>query len=145
MSVRAFNCLFVGAALMLALPHAAVAKDLCITLESGPSSPAGVLLVGRNFHVPKAGKCAPWTGFAADTSRSTLIGVGCTSSDGQRLSVNMRFVSAPDVGNPNPIAAFDLGVRLDLPILAGDYQFLFSNGGGGGNAAATACKKVAVP
>ena len=143
MSLRKLCFLIAVVALGCILPRSAAAKDLCITLQG--TNPAGSLLVGRNFHVPNAGKCAPWNGFAADKPRSTLIGVGCTSSDGARLSINMRYVSAPDVGNPNPIDAFDLGVRLDLPILAGGYQYSFPSSGGGSGAAAIACKKVAIP
>ena len=46
--------------------------------------------MGQSFSVPGKGKCKPWTGFnPANKVNAPSVGVGCTSTDGTNLSLNV--------------------------------------------------------
>ena len=74
--------------LMLAVfsPSVALAKNFCVT--GFPNS--SFVLVGVGFTVPSKGSCKAWLGFNPILGRNNPVsGVGCTSSDGSNLSLNL--------------------------------------------------------
>src|SRR5579871_4063296 len=74
--------------LMLAVlsPSVALAKNFCVT--GFPNS--NFVLVGLGFAVPSKGSCKAWLGFNPILGRNNPVsGVGCTSSDGSNLSLNL--------------------------------------------------------
>jgi hypothetical protein len=77
----------VGVLAMVALsPAVAMAKNYCIT--GFPNS--AFVLVGEGFTVPSKGSCKAWLGFNPILGRDNPVsGVGCTSSDGTNLSLNL--------------------------------------------------------
>jgi hypothetical protein len=77
----------VGVLTMVAMsPAVAMAKNYCIT--GFPNS--SFVLVGEGFTVPSKGSCKAWLGFNPILGRDNPVsGVGCTSSDGTNLSLNL--------------------------------------------------------
>jgi hypothetical protein len=75
---------------LIAAPVFATATDYCI--ESGGGWPnGGTSFVGREFAMPAAGNCAPWSGFTKTASSVVLttFGAGCLSSNGKVLTLNL--------------------------------------------------------
>ena len=83
----------------------------CIAVNGGFGS-GGSTFVARNFSMPDASKCTPWTGYTKTAATVILItsGTACLSSDSTALTVS---VSSAD---PN-----FLGVRVQ----AVDYIKMF--------------------
>jgi hypothetical protein len=76
----------------------------CIAVDGGFGS-GGTSFIARNFTVPTAGVCTPWSGFTKTASTVVLItsGTGCMSSSGKVLTVS---VSSQD---PSFLGATKLG------------------------------------
>src|ERR1700678_1918225 len=107
-------------ALLLA-PSIAQAKNFCI---SGFPNPTW-LLVGNGFVVPGKGACKAWLGFnPSNGDNAPTNGIGCTSSDGTNLSLN---VTTSD--SVNGLVEID-SISLALPSKMGTAtgQVLESNG-----------------
>jgi hypothetical protein len=107
-------------ALLLA-PSIAQAKNFCI---SGFPNPTW-LLVGNGFVVPGKGACKAWLGFnPSNGDNAPTNGIGCTSSDGTNLSLN---VTTSD--SDNGIVEID-SISLALPSKMGTAtgQVLKSSG-----------------
>jgi len=77
---------------LILAPGIGQAASFCIKGFPNPSW----LLVGKGFTVPAKGVCKPWTGFnPANGSNDPTNGVGCTSSDGSNLSLNVTTSDEP--------------------------------------------------
>src|ERR1700691_611065 len=76
---------------LLIAPLYASAARYCIALMGGFGS-GGTTFIGEGFELPSEGKCSPWVGFTktASTVVLTTSGVGCTSSDGDVLTVSVN-------------------------------------------------------
>ena len=64
----------------------------CIAVGGGFGAPAfGTTFVARNFSLPAANKCTPWTGYTktASTVVLTTSGTACLSSDSTALTVSV--------------------------------------------------------
>jgi hypothetical protein len=64
----------------------------CIAVNGGFGAPAfGTTFVARNFSLPAASKCTPWTGYTktATTVVLTTSGTACLSSDSTALTVSV--------------------------------------------------------
>jgi hypothetical protein len=64
----------------------------CIAVGGGFGAPAfGTTFVARNFSLPAASKCTPWTGYTktATTVVLTTSGTACLSSDSTALTVSV--------------------------------------------------------
>jgi hypothetical protein len=81
------------AVVLLLVPSVAQAKNFCISGFPNPNW----LLVGKGFVVPGKGVCKAWLGFnPANTNNSPTNGIGCTSSDGTNLSLNVTTSDSED-------------------------------------------------
>ena len=69
----------------------------CIAVNGGFGTSGGTTFVARNFSLPAASKCSPWTGYTktADTVILTTSGTSCLSSDGKALTVSVSSVDPP--------------------------------------------------
>jgi hypothetical protein len=79
---------------------AASPEPYCIAVSGGFGN-GGTTFVARNFSLPAASKCSPWTGYTktADTVILTTGGTSCLSSDNKALTVSVssadpEFVAA---------------------------------------------------
>jgi hypothetical protein len=71
---------------------AAAEAPYCIAVNGGFGAPAfGTTFVARNFSLPAASKCTPWTGYTktASTVVLTTSGTACLSSDNTALAVSV--------------------------------------------------------
>jgi hypothetical protein len=75
---------------LLITPLYASASSYCIAVNGGFGT-GGTTFIGEGFELPSAGKCSPWVGFTktASTVVLTTSGVGCTTSDGEVLTVSV--------------------------------------------------------
>ena len=82
----------VGVLAVLALsPGVVWAKNFCVT--GFPNS--SFVLVGKGFTAPGKGACKAWLGFNPILNHNNPVsGVGCTSSDGTNLSLNLTIAEA---------------------------------------------------
>ena len=69
---------------------AASEAPYCIAVNGGFGN-GGTTFVARNFTLPAASKCSPWTGYTktADTVILTTGGTSCLSSDNTALTVSV--------------------------------------------------------
>jgi hypothetical protein len=69
---------------------AAPEAPYCIAASGGFGN-GGTTYVARNFSLPEASKCSPWTGYTktADTVILTTGGTSCLSSDSLALTVSV--------------------------------------------------------
>ena len=90
-------------------PGAATAAPApyCVAVNGGFGS-GGSTFVARNYTMPAASACLPWTGYTktASTVIFTTTGTACLSSDGKALTVSVASAD-PDF--------------LGAGMLAGDY------------------------
>jgi hypothetical protein len=72
------------------------ATPYCIAVNGGFGR-GGATFVARNFEMPDASKCTPWTGYTKTAATVILItsGTACLSSDSTALTVS---VSSADPG-----------------------------------------------
>jgi hypothetical protein len=106
--------------LALALaPSVASAKNFCVTGFSN----SGFVLVGKAFTVPPKGACKAWLGFNPILGKNNPVtGIGCTSSDGSNLSLNLTTAESGLVEINN--------ISLSLPSLTGTFGGQILSGGG---------------
>lgn len=82
----------VGVLAVVALsPSVVWAKNFCVA-----GFPNGnFVLVGEGFTAPGKGSCKAWLGFNPILGRNNPVsGVGCTSSDGSNLSLNLTIAES---------------------------------------------------
>lgn len=95
----------------------AFAGDYCITQGGGT---VGGTYIGKDFKIPKAGKCANWLGECKGCSPDNVqAGVACTASNGSQVSFGLTtYYLASN-------RQFDW-IRLDLPssIGSGNLNYL---------------------
>jgi hypothetical protein len=74
----------------LIAPLFSSAANYCIAVGGGFGG-GGTSFIGRDFTVPAAGNCVPWSGFTKTATTVILFtsGVGCTSSNGKVLTVSV--------------------------------------------------------
>ena len=77
-----------GLGVLMAAP--AFATPYCIAVNGGFGG-GGTSFVGRNFVMPSASSCTPWTGYTKTASTVILISTGtvCLSSDSTVLTVSV--------------------------------------------------------
>jgi hypothetical protein len=77
----------------------------CIAVNGGFGN-GGTTFVARNFTLPTASKCSPWTGYTktADTVILTTGGTSCLSSDNTALTVSVSSADPLYLG-PGQVAA----------------------------------------
>ena len=75
---------------LLAPLHSFAAEPYCISVNGGFGH-GGTTFVARNFSLPAASKCTPWTGYTktATTVVLTTSGTACLSSDSTALTVSV--------------------------------------------------------
>ena len=63
----------------------------CIAVNGGFGNSGGTTFVARNFTLPEASKCTPWSGYTktASTVILTTSGTSCLSSDSKALTVSV--------------------------------------------------------
>src|ERR1700760_3540137 len=73
-----------------ATPATASPAPFCIAV-SGGFGPGRTTYVARNFALPDANKCTPWTGYTktATTVILTTDGTACLSSDSKAITVSV--------------------------------------------------------
>ena len=76
----------------------------CIAVNGGFGNSGGTTFVARNFTLPEASKCTPWSGYTktATTVILTTSGTSCLSSDNKALTISVSsaaflFTSEPAV------------------------------------------------
>jgi hypothetical protein len=74
----------------LTAPLYSSAANYCIAVGGGFGS-GGTSFIGRDFAVPAAGNCIPWSGFTKSATSVVLTstGTGCLSSNGKVLTVSI--------------------------------------------------------
>jgi hypothetical protein len=78
---------------------AASEAPYCIAVNGGFGN-GGTTFVARNFSLPTASKCSPWTGYTktASTVILTTSGTSCLSSDNTALTVSVSSADPSYVG-----------------------------------------------
>ena len=136
------------AMLMLGLiaPLCSHAADYCIATNGGFGH-GGSTFVGKNFVLPAAGLCAPWSGFTKTASSVIAIsaGTGCRSSDGKALeltisSTDPSFLGSGVIGSDH--IKFCPGGATTCPFGGGTGTGTFSNGSAKPQACTTALVKL---
>ena len=81
-------------------PACSFAANYCIKVNGGFGN-GGTSFIGRNFAVPAAGNCKPWSGFTKTGSTVVAMstGSGCTSSDGKVLTLTVFSTDPPWFGS----------------------------------------------
>jgi hypothetical protein len=94
-----FNRLVVATALAGLIAPVYAASPYCIAVNGGFGN-GGTSFVARNFDMPEASKCTPWTGYTktASTVIFTTNGTACTSDDGTVLTVSVSSADPPYLG-----------------------------------------------
>jgi hypothetical protein len=76
----------------------------CISVNGGFGNSGGTTFVARNFTLPEASKCTPWSGYTktATTVILTTSGTSCLPSDSKALTISVSsaaflFTSEPAV------------------------------------------------
>ena len=71
----------------------------CIAVNGGFGN-GGTTFVARNFSLPAASKCSPWTGYTktASTVILTTSGTSCLSSDNKALTVSVSSADPDYLG-----------------------------------------------
>jgi hypothetical protein len=120
--------------LMLGLiaPLCANAADYCIATNGGFGK-GGSSFIGKNFVLPAAGNCLPWSGFTktATTVIAISAGTGCRSSDGKVLELTISSTDPAYLGSGvagTDHIKFCPGGATNCPIGGGFGAGTFSNG-----------------
>lgn len=119
-------------ALGLLAPLCSNAADYCIATNGGFGN-GGSTFVGKNFVMPTAGLCVPWSGFTKTASSVIAISAGtaCKSSDGKALeltisSTDPSFLGSGTIGSDH--IKFCPGGTSTCPFGGGTGTGTFSNG-----------------
>jgi hypothetical protein len=95
---------------LIAPLHSFAAEPYCIAANGGygATTTFGTTFVARNFSLPAASKCTPWTGYTetADTVILTTSGTACLSSDSTALTVSVSSADPEYVGSGNLVADY---------------------------------------
>jgi hypothetical protein len=90
--------------LQFAVYSFAAETPYCISVNGGFGNSGGTTFVARNFTLPEASKCTPWSGYTktATTVILTTSGTSCLSSDNKVLTISVSsaaflFTSEPAV------------------------------------------------
>jgi hypothetical protein len=81
--------------------HSFAAEPYCIAVGGGFGN-GGTTFVARNFSLPAASKCTPWSGYTktASTVILTTTGTACLSSDSTALTVSVSSADPSYVAQP---------------------------------------------
>ena len=127
--IKASHVMF---ALGLVAPLCSNAADYCIATNGGFGN-GGSTFVGKNFVMPTAGLCVPWSGFTKTASSVIAISTGtaCKSSDGKALeltisSTDPAFLGSGTIGSDH--IKFCPGGASTCPFGGGTGTGTFSNG-----------------
>ena len=120
--------------LMLGLiaPICSNAADFCVATNGGFGN-GGSSFIAKNFVLPAAGLCAPWSGFTKTASSVIAISAGtaCRSTDGKALeltisSTDPSFLGSGVIGSDH--IKFCPGGAATCPFGGGSGSGIFSNG-----------------
>jgi hypothetical protein len=88
--------------LMLGLtaPLCGNAADYCIKTNGGFGN-GGASFIGKNFTLPTAGQCVPWSGFtkAFNSVIAISAGTACRSTDGKSLELTISSTDPAFLGS----------------------------------------------
>jgi hypothetical protein len=89
---------------LIAPVHGFAAEPFCIAVGGGAGVGSGATFVARNYSLPEAGKCTPWTGYTKTASSVILMtsGVSCLSSDSKALTVSVSSADPAWLGVGRP-------------------------------------------
>ena len=120
--------------LMLGLlaPLCSNAADYCISTNGGFGN-GGSSFIGKNFVLPAAGLCAPWSGFTKTASSVIAISAGtaCRSTDGKVLELSISSTDPSYLGSGvigSDHIKFCPGGTATCPFGGGTGSGTFSNG-----------------
>ena len=115
---------------------AASPEPYCIAVGGGFGH-GGTTFVARNFSLPAASKCSPWTGYTKTASTVILMtsGTTCLSSDNKALTVSVSSEGPWYLGAGTLAADYIQLARGDTtePFSGQDYGYF------GGNAEPVSC------
>jgi hypothetical protein len=98
----------------------------CIAVNEGFGN-GGTTFVARNFTLPAASKCSPWTGYTktASTVILTTGGTACLSSDNKALTVSVTSADPSFVGAGTIVGDYIQMSRSDAmePFSGYDYGY----------------------
>jgi hypothetical protein len=79
-------------------PVCSYASNYCIKVNGGFPG-GGTSFIEPTFSIPVPGTCAPWSGFTktADTVIFTTTGTGCTSTNGNILTIAVTSIDPANV------------------------------------------------
>jgi hypothetical protein len=127
--IKASHVMF---ALGLFAPLCSNAADYCIATNGGFGN-GGSSFIGKNFVLPTAGLCVPWSGFTKTASSVIAISTGtaCRSTDGKSLeltisSTDPSFLGSGTIGSDH--IKFCPGGASTCPYGGGTGTGTFSNG-----------------
>jgi hypothetical protein len=127
--IKASHVMF---ALGLIAPLCSNAADYCIATNGGFGN-GGSSFIGKNFVLPTAGLCVPWSGFTKTASSVIAISTGtaCRSTDGKSLeltisSTDPSFLGSGTIGSDH--IKFCPGGASTCPYGGGTGTGTFSNG-----------------
>ena len=111
----------------------------CIAVNGGFGN-GGTTFVARNFSLPEASKCTPWSGYTktASTVILTTNGTGCLSSDGKVLTISVMNADPSFFGAGQARADY---IRLSRPTTTQKFTGQDS-GFFGGSAAPVTCSST---
>jgi hypothetical protein len=122
---------------LLAPIHSFAAEaPYCIAVGGGFGG-GGTTFVARNFTLPTASKCSPWTGYTKTASTVILVtsGTSCLSSDNDALTVSVTSADPSYIGAGDIVADYiqmSRGTATD-PFSGSDYGYF------GGSAEQVSC------
>jgi len=127
-----FRPSYVMLMLGLAAPLCSNAADFCIKTNGGFGN-GGSSFIGKNFVLPAAGLCSPWSGFTKTASTIIAISTGTAyrSTDGKSLeltisSTDPSFLGSGVIGSDH--IKFCPGGATTCPYGGGTGTGTFSNG-----------------
>ncbi|HKU17004.1 MAG TPA: hypothetical protein VJQ52_21595 [Steroidobacteraceae bacterium] len=130
----------------LLAPLCSQAADYCIATNGGFGK-GGSSFIGKNFVMPTAGLCVPWSGFTKTASSVIAISAGtaCRSTDGKALELSISstdpaFLGSGVIGSDH--IRFCPAGAATCPFGGGSGTGTFSNGGASRQTCTTALLKL---
>ncbi len=122
---------------LLAPIHSFAAEaPYCIAVGGGFGG-GGTTFVARNFTLPTASKCTPWTGYTKTASTVIFVtnGTSCLSSDNDALTVSVTSADPANIGAGDIVADYIQMYRASAtdPLSGTDYGYF------GGSAEPVSC------
>jgi hypothetical protein len=137
---------YVMLALGVIAPLCSNAADYCIATNGGFGK-GGSTFVGKNFVLPAAGLCVPWSGITKTASSVIAISAGtaCRSTDGKSLeltisSTDPAFLGSGTIGSDH--IKFCPAGASTCPYGGGTGTGTFSNGSAARQTCTTALVKL---